>query len=270
MTNFNYTGLLTCSHYAFPPNSLHYCGPEKQNNLIGYQQEQIADQGLVEIIRDFQTLYPYLRLIAFENNIEDPFDPRVVEAYWIGNNLLNNVSMKNFNIHLTNSLGLKKKIKKKDLDLLIGKIPQGAFPHHTFHVLNVFTRTGHHTVEHTLETMDSCRISWGKIVQESWNIKHGTKHLRHPELLLAQASVSGSILVETQPLSLENGKLALGKSAIKEIKIPYSLTANSQKLKTNSLISFHWNTFCDVITTHQAKQLEYFTKQALLLANTTL
>src|SRR3989344_7944280 len=161
------SGLLTCSAYASPPNSLHYCGPEKQNDLLGYQQEQTSDRGLAEIIAEFQTLYPYLTLIAYENNIRDPFDPRVVEAYWIGNDLLTNVSMNKFYYHLRDTLKLKNKVKPKDLELLFGKLDDGMLPHHTFHVLNVFTRTGHHSVQHTLETMDACRIGWGTVIQNS-------------------------------------------------------------------------------------------------------
>lgn len=260
INTFNPTGLITCSYYAFPPNFLHYCGPEKQNDLIGYQHEQIVDKGLVEIIRDFQTLYPYLKLIAHENDIADPFDPRVVEAYWIGNNLLNNVSMKNFNLHLTETMGLKKRIKRKDLDWLIGKIPQGAIPHHTFHVLNVFTRTGHHAVEHTLETMDACRISWGRV--KSYDLPAGKAGLR--------VASPKSIQVETQPLVLEDGKLTLGKPIVKEINVPSFTILNTEYCIPNTWVSFHWNTFCDVLTIQQVHQLEHFTQQAVQLANTTL
>src|SRR5690606_26836571 len=34
----------------------------------------------------------YLELIARANSISDPFDPRVVEAFWIGNSLLDQVT----------------------------------------------------------------------------------------------------------------------------------------------------------------------------------
>lgn len=249
----DHKGLLTCANYAFPPNSLHYCGPEKQADLAGYQQEQTTDAGLVEIIRDFQTLYPYLRLIAHENNIADPFDPRVVDAYWIGNGLLRNIKIDHFYYHLHNSLGLQKKVKLRDLEYLYGKLPQGLLPHHTFHVLNVFSRTGHQAIEHTLETMDACRIGWGKVVT-------------NPKLL-----------VETQPLILKAGKLVLGKPIIKKIDVPIQLEAKSQTLPAgrqgptaNDIISFHWNTFCDILSDGQVKSLERYTRQAIRLANTTL
>ena len=262
----NSHGLLTCSHYAFPPNSLHYCGPEKQNDLIGYQGEQIADQGLAEIIRDFQTLYPYLTLISQENNIRDPFDPRVVEAYWIGNELLKNVSMRQFYRHFTDSLHLKKRLKRKDFELLTGKFDGGALPHHTFHVLNIFTRTGHHAVEHTLETMDACRIGWGKVVKNT--------NKSHPEF------ISGSILVKTKPLIIQNGKLTLGNETSKQVSIAGAQIINHPAERDlaspdkpeilNRYVSFHWNTFCDFLTELQARNLEYYTLRAIHLANQTI
>lgn len=251
-------GLLTCTNYAFPPNALHYCGPEKQHEILAYQSEQVADDGLKKILQEFQTLYPYLTLIAYENNIRDPFDSRVVEAYWIGNDLLKNVTMKNFYQHFVKALKLPKKLKKKDFNLLVGKFDQGALPHHAFHVLNVFTRTGHHTVPHTLETMDECRIGWGELITPAVQGAH--EIVSHPEL------DSGSILVKTKPLILQNGKLTLGPPIIKPINVP---TANYQ-LPTASLITFHWSSLCGTITADQARNLEYYTNLAITLANNTL
>lgn len=256
----NTNGLLLCSRYALPPNSLRYCGPDKVINLFSYTKEQIADLGLQEILTEFETLYPYLSFIAYENNIRDPFDHRVVEAYWLGNKLLHNISMNGFFRHFSEALHLEKKIKKKDFELLVGKIPAGAIPFHTFHVLNVFTRTGYHTVPHTLETMDSCRISWGKLMTQRSNLKS--------QILDQNSKIKNNIQVLTKPLILQNGKLALGKPVIKEIQcdmfhVPCSMLHDKW-------ISFHWNQFCDVLTREQVTNLERYTNHSINLANQTL
>ena len=81
----NHLGVLTCAHYAFPPNSLHYCGPHQSTTIKEYLQAQIAEPRLSTLLSQFETLYPYLQCIAEANNIKDPFDIRVVEAYWLGN-----------------------------------------------------------------------------------------------------------------------------------------------------------------------------------------
>lgn len=262
-TIMNSTGLLTCTNYAFPPNSLHYCGPEKQSQIVAYQQEQVADEGLSQILREFQTLYPYLTLIAHENNIRDPFDPRVVEAYWIGNDLLKNVSTKHFYRHFVEALNLKKKIKHKDFELLVGKFDQGALPHHTFHVLNVFIRTDHHSIEHTIETMDACRIGWGKVVNSEQSIANSNK-----------------LTITTKPLVLKGGKLTLEKPVKKQINFDNSQFLNLKSALPNAsqggseienrYVTFHWNSFCDTVTDNQVRQLEHYTNLAINLANNTI
>jgi len=89
-------GVLRCARYAFSPNKLKYCGPDRNSELFSYISKRISDQGLVELLDDFKVMYPYLKLIADENGIKDVFDERVVEAYWIGNNLLDGVSIRGF------------------------------------------------------------------------------------------------------------------------------------------------------------------------------
>ena len=87
-------GLLQCSRYAFGPNRLHYCGPDASQEILAYIDNKEQDPGLEKLLSAFQTLYPYLEMISRANNIADPFDERVVEAYWIGNDLLANTGKK--------------------------------------------------------------------------------------------------------------------------------------------------------------------------------
>ena len=248
-------GALTCAAYAFPPNELKYCGPiDKTGDLAGYQEEKIEDAGLINILTGFHTLYPYLSLIAYENNIRDPLDLRVVEAYWIGNELLKKITGKKLYEHFSDALNLVKKITKNDFSYLVGKIDDGAIPHHTFHVLNVFTRTGHQNIVHTLETMDACRIGWGKVVN--------SEKLR--------VNSYNTIDVETQPLVLKNGKLALDKTVLKKIEFPFLGFRYSNFELLNKWVSIHWNTYCDILTSRQVRNLKYYTEKAMQLANKTL
>jgi len=39
-------GLWRCAKYAFSPNKLKYCGPDKNQELKGYLQTKTSDQGL--------------------------------------------------------------------------------------------------------------------------------------------------------------------------------------------------------------------------------
>jgi hypothetical protein len=81
-------GPLRFARYAFMPNRLGYCGGDDNRALYDYVVASTADRGLAELLGRFSGAMPYLRLIARTTGIGDPFDPRVVEAYWIGNDLL--------------------------------------------------------------------------------------------------------------------------------------------------------------------------------------
>ena len=84
-------GPLLFARYAYPPNSLGYCGADATRTLLEYGDARASDGGLAELARTFEGAWPYLTLIAHANEIADPLDPRVVQAYWVGNELLDRV-----------------------------------------------------------------------------------------------------------------------------------------------------------------------------------
>lgn len=241
-------GILRCSRYAFGPNRLHYCGPDANREIFSYIQNQISDKGLEKLLKDFKTLYPYLKHIAEANGIKDPFNERVVEAYWIGNKLLETVEKKDFWRHLIEDQKIKKKIGGKSFELVEEKIAKGAVPHHSFHVLDIWKRTGHLEREHTLESMNECRISWGKVTE-----------------------VDGPFIkIQTEPLIYRNGKLALGEPTIRKITRSLGAPLDIEQLKTGNIITIHWGIPCEVITPKQASMLKKYTLRHLALANQTL
>lgn len=242
--DFNYAGLLKCARYAFAPNRLKYCGPDnKTREVLDYLNENTADEGLKQILRKFETLYPYLKFIALENNLNDPFDERVVEAYWLGNGLLDKISQKGLYEHFLNGLSLKKKLHKRELNLVMAKLNFGALPHHSFHVFNVFS--GVWGEGRTLETMDNCRVGWGKVL---------TVDVHKATIL-------------TKPLVYFEGKVEFGKLIKKEITIPFDLKNIGPKLTPGLWLSFHWNVFCEVLSPRQVNLLKKYTGESLSLVN---
>lgn len=244
-------GLIACSRYSFAPNSLHYCGPERQTDMLDYVASGEGDRGLTEILNRFDTLYKYLVFIASENNIHDPFDRRVVEAYWLGNNLLHNVKTAALGHHLAEGLELKKKVPKKMFTPIMDTVISGV-PQHNFHVLNIFIRTGHTAVPHTLSTMDHCRISWGRVMGEVGSGKGEVG---------SKIQTKKQYVVETQPLIYEQEKLVLGDLTKKIV------TSVAAKPKIGEWVSIHWGYICDVLTPIQRKNLAYYTQVALRSAN---
>src|SRR5579871_6053785 len=179
-------GTLRFIRYAFMPNRLRYCGGDDNRTLFEYGLEGVSDGGLQPLLRKFSGALPYLQLIARANGVQDPFDARVVEAYWIGNELLEGVEARQLYASLQERFASQ--LAGRTRELVLGKAPAGAHPHHSFHVLDVYSRVGE--LDATLGVLDNCRIGWGRV--------------------LAVAGVE--LTVERQPLTLAAGKLALGEA----------------------------------------------------------
>ncbi len=234
-------GLLMCSRYAASPNFFGYCGPNKSSNIIDHLKEKIADEELAHLLVEFETLYPYLQLIAKENKIRDPFDKGVVEAYWLGNSLLNNIKNRDYLDFFKEKLFLDKKINNQGFKKIASKIlTLDYLPHHNFHVFNIFKRTGKDSSSHTLKTMDECRINCGKILKSN-----------------------GKVFVEAEPLVLFKGKLSLGQPTLKEVISNFKGKQFLEDLRKGEWVSFHWGIICDILTERQIKNLEFYTQKAI-------
>lgn len=238
-------GVARCSRYSLGPNRLHLCGPDLNRELLAYLGEHTSDDGLANILKQFKTLYPYLQQIAHANQIKDPFDPRVVEAYWLGNSLLDAIPQKTYYRHLADNLQIKKMSRRRQVDQLKDKLAHGALMHHSFHVLNIWRRTGHHDVEHTPDTMDKCCVTWGKVLK-----------------------VSGPILtVSRQPITKDNGRLLFAPARRQKITRRLEDTSLLDEIKAGDYVSLHWDTPCEIITAEQVANLKKYTNLSLQLAN---
>lgn len=230
---------LICARYAFKPNLLNYCGPDKNRELLNYLRNNESDGGLEQILKKFETLFPYLNLISRENKINDPFDERVVEAYWIGNDFLKNIKKPKLYEHLVDDLSIKKKLPRKEFnkfnEKFINRIRINA--HHSFHVFNIWRRTGYVENPHTLFTMDECRIGWGRVVE------------------IDSPADEKIIKVLYKPLIFEKHKLNFGKIISKNIfcDIPTDV-------KIGDWVSFHWSSFCDILSLDELMRLKYWTE----------
>ncbi len=234
-------GLLLCARYSSAPNFFGYCGPEENVSLVDHLKERTADKEVEIILSQFDTLYSYLKLISVENKIGDPFNHEVVEAYWIGNSLLNHISNRNYAYLLQEELDLENKMGKIKFQRVKAKALSTKFyPHHAFHVFNIFKRTGQVNSNHTIDTMDSCRIGWGTV-----------KEIRK------------LIQVKTRQLSISNKQLSLSSPTVKELQIDYKGKQFIQNLNIGDWVSFHWGFVCDKLTPPQLKNLEFYTQQAI-------
>lgn len=238
-------GVARCSLYAFGPNRLHYCGPDANRELYSYINENTADKGLSLLLSKFQTLYPYLRLIAEANAISDPFHEKVVEAYWLGNQLLGSISKKQLYKNLVDEHQLKKRLVPKLFDTVSNKIGGGALPHHSFHVLNIWKNTGTSLDESVIESMRECIVSWGTIT-----------HIDGPMLTYT-----------TRPFTYEENHFCLGQPQSRRVARPFDTSHNLDTIKIGDILTVHWGVPCEIISPLQARILEHFTNQSIALAN---
>lgn len=238
-------GTILWARYSFSPNRFGYCGPDANLDLFERAVRIINDQKLREILSDFEAAYPYVQFIASENRIKDPFDWRVVEAYWLGNELLNKISLNKFYNHLKDRF--QKRTQSQILESLISKIPAGAKPHHSFHVLEIYQRFGSWRgidLGPVIETINNCLISWGKVI-----------------------SIDNNFLdVEYQPLEFDH-KLRFTNPQIKKIEYKFKDHSFLPGLKIGDWVSIHWNWACDILTHQQLKNLKKWTLWHLRLAN---
>lgn len=238
-------GMVRFIHYGFMPNRLGYCGPDQNNLLFQYGVAGEADPGLPPVLTKFLGPLPYLRTIASAAGISDIFDDRVVEAYWIGNSLLDHVNARELDSTLRARFG--RELSPKLMEMVAGKVPQGARPHHSFHVFDVWRQVGR-LEGNVLATMDNCRISWGRVT-----------------------SVDGpNVRVDRQPLEMREGKLALGVVRPTSTQRLVEGKGFVHELAPGDLVSLHWGWVCEKISAQQALALEHFTGQHLALANQTI
>lgn len=242
-------GALLFGRYAFPPNQLGYCGPEDHQALLHYVSSNTVDKGLVELERRFEGAYPYLSLIATANKIPDPFDERVVEAYWIGNRLLDSVEARP--LHDSLEERFRPRMKGTAWSWLETKVEMAARPHHNFHVFEIYSRAGlmnDERAEIALSTMDSCRISWGTVV-----------------------SVEPShLLVERASLSLRGGRLELGAPEPARVTRQVDGLGLIEDVRPGDTVSVHWSWACDLLDPARLERLRANTERYLGLANATL
>lgn len=238
-------GMVRFIHYGFMPNRLGYCGPDQNSLLFQYGVAGEADPGLPPVLTKFLGPLPYLRTIASAAGIADIFDDRVVEAYWIGNSLLDQVNARELDTTLRARFG--RELSPKLMEMVAGKVPQGARPHHSFHVFDVWRQVGR-LEGNVLATMDNCRISVGRV-----------------------RSVDGAnVRVDRQPLMLRNGKLAMGAATSTMTQRLVDGQGFVHELSPGDLVSLHWGWVCEKISDRQAHALERYTSHHLAIANQTI
>lgn len=218
--------------YAFPPNVLGYCGPGDTGLTEGLVSAE-ASVELARVVQQFEGAWPYLELIGGCTG-RDPLDATVVEAYWIGNELLDNIDT----LVWGNSVDDRFRNRSgQSWSALSEGIVEGR-PNHAFHVFCVYPWVGllkSGYADHALGVIDRCRIRSGRVVEVS-----GTQ-----------------VTVESQPLTWDGEMLSLGPLGRESVRQPISTPGCA----VGDTVALHWDYVCEVLS---PRQVGYLTSQSQL------
>lgn len=234
--------MLRFIRYGFMPNRLGYCGPDQNKLLLQYGVENAVDPDLKPLLTQFLGPLPYLKTIASAAGVADLFDERVVEAYWLGNELLEHTDGPGLYEALRDRF--RKQLSPRMMELVAGQVPHGARPHHSFHVFDVWRQVGRLDGD-VIDTMDNCRVSWGTV-----------------------RSVEGAaVIVDRQPLRLRDGMLELGEARASTATRLVEGKGFVTQIAPGDFVSMHWGWICERLTSKQVGDLEHYTRHHMRLAS---
>jgi hypothetical protein len=241
-------GALLFARFAFPPNALGLCGPETGATLPQHVREGRMDDELRRIASGFEGAWPYLEMISGENAIADPLDPRVVEAYWVGNDLLGHVGSRAH--HRDMEVRFRDRTTRHEWGWLEAKADSAARVHHSFHVLEILPRIG---------------LIRGGLPADMLGVL-GRCLIRPAEIV---AAGDGHLDVATPPLEMVDGKLRLGDPGVERLAFAPG-DAYGDDLAPGDLVALHWERVCGRLTPLQAMRLRSVTDRNIAVANTTI
>ncbi|WP_326695476.1 DUF6390 family protein [Streptomyces sp. NBC_01766] len=219
-------GALLFARYAYPPNELGYCGPADAAGLL--RRDATAD--IERRARQFEGAWCYLEYLAETAGLPDPLDARVVEAYWIGNDLLDRVDPAALVERMTDRF-------RGQLGGTWREAGRRALAHHSFQVFEVYPwapmlrSSGNPTA---LSVLDQCRIRTGVV-------------------LGADSQVA---TVRSRPLSWDGAELVTGAWREETVRCSAGGRTLIGSLAPGDRVALHWDWVCDVLTDEQAWHIE--------------
>jgi hypothetical protein len=173
----------------------------------------------------------------------------VVEAYWLGGSLSDGVAPRQLGMSL--EARFRRRIRRDRWRWLAGAAAAGAAPNHAFHVLDVFPKVGllrTGEVDRVLETMDSCRIRWGRVLERDGD----------------------TLVVSAVPLELSAGKLRLAAPHVERIRGWVDGTGFVEALAPGDVVSIHWDWACERLDARRLTRLQRTTQRELDVANASI
>ncbi|MCB0995071.1 MAG: hypothetical protein KDB21_08280 [Acidimicrobiales bacterium] len=232
-------GAALFARFAIAPNVLGYCGPPEHEALRAIAGGDLVDADAArQIAQGFEGAWPYLELLAGAAGCADPLDERIVEAYWLGNELLARVQHTEWGWHLHDRFAGR---NRSGARAVLETVGDGGLANHAFHVFEVYPWMGMlregRGGDEPLRIMDRCRIRPGVVTAVS----------------------SGLVRVLCRPLEWDGVRLMLGAAR------PEEAILSTVEVTVGDVVALHWDWVCQVLAPRQAGWLDRVTMQQLAL-----
>jgi hypothetical protein len=240
------TGPEMFARYAYAPNALGYCGPPLGATL----RDGSADDVRAAATK-FSGAWPYLRVLSKLTGIEDPLDHRLVESYWLSGGVGAGISPDQFYEALLAIIGPQ---AGRYWSHLTPDLAREAACNHCFHVFGVYPWTRFLGLrsgsldEHPLRVLDSCRITWGKVVSRDG---------ADIEVLCRGLVWDGRVLALSDPAPRRLGVRTDGYCAVPDVH-------------AGEDVAMHWGRLCGRLRTEQVRALAESTDRQLRVTNDRL
>lgn len=229
------------ARFALPPNAYGYCGPADLALVADLvAARDVGTDEMRSVAQQFEGAWPYLQFIA-DTAGDDPLSSEVVEAYWIGNNLLRDIDL----LAWGNSIEERFRPRAGGRWRVLSDGIVGGVPNHAFHVFCVYPWVGllrQGFADHALEVIDRCRIRWGTVVE----------------------AVGADVLVRSAPLVWDGRTIHHGIERVENVRIPVD---DGNELVIGDVVALHWDYVCQVLSPRQHQQLMLYHDRHLAIAN---
>lgn len=238
--NTKIDALQLAARFSLPPNSKGYCGRDSAPEKFKKCLLNCECEGVSEELKKFIVLTPYLKTLSeISGKKFDSYE--VIESYWLGNDLLESVKNKDFNLLLKN-------FKVQGVpdwyirELRVNK-PEKFIPMHQFQVFHVGVGKASGSIPHNLDSSNNCMIRWGKVLKVS----------------------KQKALVQINKLEIKDGKYALAiAKKPEELVVQKYFTHN---LSVNDIVAVHWNEIIKILSARELYNLDYWTNEVIKTVN---
>ncbi len=227
-------GAVLFAQYAYPPNELGYCGPVGAQAMLAPG----ASADIARRARLFEGAWSYLQLLAEASGVDDPLDVAVVDAYWLGSDLLDAVP----------PAALVARLEDRFRGQPGGtwrEAASRALAHHSFQVFEVYPWAGllrgGRPAGPAVQVLDRCRIRVGEVLDV-----HGE-----------------TVAVTSRPLLWDGVALAEDDPVVEQARWSVQGSSLIDVPAVGEVVTLHWDWVCEVVTPDRAARIRDVEKRAL-------